>query len=126
MKEMVLKLKRECSSPKRGQPINTQCLDHLAIMKQRKYTCSNSNFSFLCAHNGCGYYDPKHCTERSMYCCHKIFDFSDAQWNTTDMLHSCFMRTVDGQMGDMDRPAFAFKWNHAITFTKGKICLSFV
>ena len=119
VKDMVVRLKEECLNPRRGQPINTQCLDHLTIKKQRKYQSCHGKFVFLCAHNRCGYYDPKHCTARSMNCCHKNFDFGNAQWNTTGMLRSCFMRTVDGQMGDIDRPAFAIKWNHAVTFTKG-------
>ena len=119
VKDMVGLLKKECLNPKRGEPINTACLDHLTIKKQRKYQRCNGKFVFLCVHNRCGFFDPKFCTARSMKCCHKNFDFGNAQWNTTSMLRSCFMRTVDGQMGDMDRPALAFKWNQAVTFTKG-------
>ena len=124
LKDMVLTLKTECLNPKKGQAINTQCLDHLTVKKQRKYQSCCGNFGFMCPHNRCGFYDPKDCTATSIFCCHKNFDFSEAQWNTTAILRSSFMRTVDGQLGAFGRPALAFKWNHVVTFTKGMSYLS--
>ena len=74
-KRVVAKLRKECANKDRGQAINTQCLDYVTVKTQRKYAGYPGMYLFMCAHNCCGFYDPKDCTARDIGCCHKNFDF---------------------------------------------------